>query len=132
MAAINTAQQLAKVRSKIDAQQQIVDTLELELQKAILGDDTQTVGNILTEINNSYAGVPDGDTLQASVLEGLQNFGGTSGTVTGNTADQTILRQLLYQARAMLGELRIEEQHYNQEVQQEQNLRKSLIDLSKA
>ena len=131
MAAINTAQQLAKVRSKIDAQQQIVNQLELELQKAILGDDTQTVGNILTGIDAAYAGVPDEATLTVSVREGLQEFAGT-GTIGTHIADQTILRQLVYQARAMLGELRIEEQHYNQEVQQEQNLRKSLIDLSKA
>ena len=133
MAAINTAQQLAKVRSKIDAQQQIVDKLELELQKSILGDQTSTtVGNVLTDIQNIYNPLSDGTILYNSLFNGLEEFAVHGTGFAATETDQTMLRQLLYQARAMLGELRIEEQHYNQEVQQEQNLRKSLIDLSKA
>lgn len=134
MGAINTSQQLAKVRSKIDAQQQVVARLETELQQTILGDE-RNVQNILTGLNgiqDIYSGIPDGAILYASLQEGIQNFDGGNGTFTGVIADQDIIRQMLYQARALLGELRIEEQHYNQEVQQEQSLRKSLIDLSKA
>lgn len=132
MGAINTSQQLAKVRSKIDAQQQVVDRLELELQQTILGEqrDAQT---ILTDIQTKYyAGIPDGQILYNSIEQGVKYFDGGTGTFVGVKADQDIIRQMLYQARALLGELRIEEQHYNQEVQQEQSLRKSLIDLSKA
>ncbi len=132
MGAINTSQQLAKVRSKIDAQQQVVARLETELQQTILGEN-RSAQNILTDIQTQYyAGIPDGAILYASLEEGVRNFDGGTGTFTGVIADQDIIRQMLYQARALLGELRIEEQHYNQEVQQEQSLRKSLIDLSKA
>lgn len=134
MGAINTSQQLAKVRSKIDAQQQVVAKLETELQQTILGEN-RDVQNILTGaggIQDIYGGIPDGSILYASLEEGIRNFDGGTGTFTGVVADQDIIRQMLYQARALLGELRIEEQHYNQEVQQEQSLRKSLIDLSKA
>jgi len=37
MAAINSTTQLAKIRSQIDVQQQIIGQLEMELQMAILG-----------------------------------------------------------------------------------------------
>jgi len=50
MGAINTSQQLAKVRSKIDAQQQVVARLETELQQTILGDE-RNVQNIITGLN---------------------------------------------------------------------------------
>jgi hypothetical protein len=132
-AAINTSQQLAKVRSKIDAQQQIVALLESELQQTMLGAERK-VQNVLTGtggITDIYKGIPDGAILIAALQDGIKNFSDT-GTFTTVDLDQDLVRQMLYQARALLGELRIEEQHYNQEVQQEQSLRKSLIDLSKA
>jgi hypothetical protein len=132
--AINTSQQLAKVRSKIDAQQQVVAKLETELQQTIMGASRSTQ-NVLTGaggIQDIYKGIPDGTILYAALKQGIQNFDGGTGTFTTVELDQDIIRQMLYQARALLGELRIEEQHYNQEVQQEQSLRKSLIDLSKA
>jgi hypothetical protein len=134
MGAINTSQQLAKVRSKIDAQQQVVAKLETELQQTIMGASRSTE-NVLTGaggIQDIYEGIPDGAILYAALKQGIQNFDGGTGTFTTVELDQDIIRQMLYQARALLGELRIEEQHYNQEVQQEQSLRKSLIDLSKA
>jgi hypothetical protein len=134
MGAINTSQQLAKVRSKIDAQQQVVAKLETELQQTIMGASRSTE-NVLTGaggIQDIYSGIPDGAILYAALKQGIQNFDGGTGTFTTVELDQDIIRQMLYQARALLGELRIEEQHYNQEVQQEQSLRKSLIDLSKA
>ncbi len=133
-AAINTSQQLAKVRSKIDAQQQIVALLESELQQTMLGAERK-VQNVLTGaggITDIYKGIPDGTILIAAIKDGIKNFDGGTGTFTTVDLDQDLIRQMLYQARALLGELRIEEQHYNQEVQQEQSLRKSLIDLSKA
>ncbi len=134
MGAINTSQQLAKVRSKIDAQQQVVAKLETELQQTILGEQ-RNAQNVLTGaggIQDIYAGIPDGAILFAAIKSGIQNFDGGTGNFTNVALDQDLIRQMLYQARALLGELRIEEQHYNQEVQQEQSLRKSLIDLSKA
>lgn len=134
MGAINTSQQLAKVRSKIDAQQQVVAKLETELQQTILGEG-RTAQNVLTGaggIQDIYKGIPDGAILYSALKAGIQNFDGGTGTFTSVALDQDLIRQMLYQARALLGELRIEEQHYNQEVQQEQSLRKSLIDLSKA
>ena len=134
MGAINTSQQLAKVRSKIDAQQQVVAKLETELQQTIMGASRNTQ-NVLTGvggIQDIYSGIPDGAILYSALKQGIQNFDGDTGTFINVELDQDIIRQMLYQARALLGELRIEEQHYNQEVQQEQSLRKSLIDLSKA
>ena len=134
MGAINTSQQLAKVRSKIYAQQQVVAKLESELQQTIMGASRNTE-NVLTGlggIQDIYKGIPDGAPLFAALKQGIENFSGGTGTFATVELDQDIIRQMLYQARALLGELRIEEQHYNQEVQQEQSLRKSLIDLSKA
>jgi hypothetical protein len=46
--------------------------------------------------------------------------------------EQDGLRQLLYQARALLGELRVEEQHWNGEVNEEKGRRKELGDMTKA
>ncbi|MFM7458232.1 MAG: hypothetical protein ACKO3R_06190 [bacterium] len=134
MGAINTSQQLAKVRAKIDAQQQVVARLELELAQTIVGG-SRSANNVLTGtggIQSIYSGIPDGAILYAALKEGIKSFDGGTGTFTTIELDQDLIRQMLYQARALLGELRIEEQHYNQEVQQEQSLRKSLIDLSKA
>lgn len=45
--------------------------------------------------------------------------------------EQDGIRQLLYQARALMGELRVEEQHWNAEVNEEKSRRKELIDFTK-
>lgn len=133
MAAINTTQELAKIRSKIDIQQQMISQLEMELQMAILGDTTiddgvtdKTLESVVDEVASYYNGAPDGAMLEASFKEGVySNFD------KNNIVDQTALRQMLYQARAMLGELRIEEQHWNEEVKEEKARRKELLDFAK-
>jgi len=135
MGAINTSVQLAKVRSKMDAQQQVVALLETELQQSILGEQ-RNASYVMQGVRDIYAGIShaDGQVLLTSLENNLKQYftPGGNGSIDASTIDQDLLRQMLYQARALLGELRIEEQHYNQEVQQEQSLRKSLIDLSKA
>ncbi len=45
--------------------------------------------------------------------------------------EQDGLRQMLYQARALMGELRVEEQHWNGEVSEEKGRRKDLADFTK-
>ncbi|NBV98340.1 MAG: hypothetical protein EBR67_02365 [Proteobacteria bacterium] len=45
-----------------------------------------------------------------------------SGSSSVEVIDQEALRQMLYQARALLGELRIEEQAWNGEVNSEKTL----------
>ena len=47
MGAINTAAYLAVIRSRMDAQQQVVALLESELQKSILGDTSSTIGSLV-------------------------------------------------------------------------------------
>lgn len=194
MAVINTAIQLANIRSKIDAQQQVVSLLEAELQKAILGDDNTTVGDVLeggtyvqaTLVSGHmvptpgatpgsyvpYTGttdpvlsgpganaifIPDPNSVKQiySTLVGpqsgqgnsygdgfdlyealknpiVQNFGGgDEATALDASLDQTVIRQILYQARALLGELRVEEQHWNQEVNEEKARRKDLAEFAK-
>jgi len=121
MAAINTTQQLAKVRAKIDAQQQIIASLENELQTTILGQ-TPTA-NYVDDILGAYDGVTDGSMLKAAFKQGLTEF--------SDVDDQTALRHMLYQARALLGELRIEEQQWNTEVNEEKARRKELTDFAK-
>jgi hypothetical protein len=131
MAAINPAVELAKVRTKIDAQQQAIGRLEIELQRAILGGNTGTVDDIISGaggIGEIYAnsGVDDGPILEQAMREGIEAGGNLD-----DAADQDKLRQMLYQARALLGELRVEEQHWNQEVNIEKDLRKELKDMAK-
>ncbi len=159
MGTINTAIQLANIRSKIDAQQQLVSMLEIELQKAILGDDSSTIGDVLgvfgapvpaggaptvasiygglvgPQTDSDYGGGQDlFDALSAPLIANFNTQGLTLGTVADladETLDQTAIRQMLYQARAMLGELRVEEQHWNQEVNQEKERRKDLGEFAK-
>ncbi len=42
-----------------------------------------------------------------------------------------MIRSMLYQARALLGEFRIEEQQWNVEVQEEKSRKKELTDFAK-
>jgi hypothetical protein len=46
--------------------------------------------------------------------------------------EQDIIRHMLYQARALLGELRVEEQQWNVEAQEEKARKKELTDFAKA
>lgn len=131
MAAINTTRELAKVRAKIDAQQQIVSQLELDLQRVILGENTRSIDDILADVATVYNGIPDGSILTAAFEEGVQYFDGNDNGDLDETNDQTALRQLLGQARSLLGELRIEEQGWNQEVNEEKARRKELTDMAK-
>jgi len=62
--------------------------------------------------------------------DGLTQFK-TSAEGLGTKVDQTAIRQMLYQARAVLGELRVEEQQWNTEVNEEKARRKELGDFAK-
>lgn len=135
MPAINTTQQLAKVRAKIDAQQQIIGQLEGELQIAILGGFSplgDSLGALVDDIVERYDGITDGSISAAALREGVEEeFGGITGNLDDVPIDQTALRHMLYQARALLGELRIEEQQWNTEVNEEKQRRKDLTDFAK-
>jgi hypothetical protein len=112
--------------------------LESELQKSILGDTNTTVTDIVGssgKIENIYsdAGIDGYDQggFNAGV-EWLSAINSGLGTFDPSGAiDQDALRQLLYQARALLGELRIEEQAWNGEVNSEKTLRKDVNDFAK-
>lgn len=138
MATINSSVQLARIRSKIDAQQQIVSDLELLLQQNLLGGlPTTSIQNVIdTKIAPAYAGITDGASLQAALVAGLNDFkrdanNDSIATLAEAILDPDSIRQMLYQARAMLGELRIEEQHWNSEVTEEKTRRKELLEFAK-
>ena len=138
MAAINPSIKLAQTRSKIDAQQQIISLLEIELQHAILGgnDNTgnETAGDLVSVVNgirDIYDGVTDGNALGATLEESINNEFSQQ-INAGGPADQSALRQLLYASRALLGELRIEEQQWLEEYNQEKAARKNLLEVAKA
>lgn len=135
MGAINTAAYLASIRSKMDAQQQVVALLETELQNAILGGDNQSTNKL---VNTAIKGIYDdvgGETATAGATWVTSMFDALSDSASvgslNDPADQDTLRQLLYQARALLGELRIEEQAWNGEVNSEKTLRKEVNDFAK-
>jgi hypothetical protein len=136
MGAINTAAYLATIRSRMDAQQQVVALLESELQKSILGDNNTTMGSLTGvsgSITNIYKNITNPDQMGFSA--GVQWLSAINDANTGfkstDVADQDALRQLLYQARALLGELRVEEQAWNGEVNSEKTLRKDVNDFAK-
>ena len=146
--AINPASVLASIRSKIDAQQQVISLLEGQLQNAILGGGTKTKqqivgydeGSILAgtfgaaatgSIGEIYENAVDGNTLAqfvTAIQAGLEDMDFIGDT---DPVEQDSLRQLLYQARALLGELRIEEQAWNSEINTEKQLRKEVNDFAK-
>jgi hypothetical protein len=136
MGAINTAAYLATIRSRMDAQQQVVAMLESELQKSILGSSVGTLNSITGDIAKIYtsAGVDRTDQINRSAgVEWVAAIKAGNGSFQGDDRiDQDSLRQLLYQARALLGELRIEEQAWNGEVNSEKTLRKEVNDFAKA
>ena len=140
----NPTIRLSIIRSQIDQQQQVIAMLENRLQESILGgtdvgniDYDQTLPGILGEIADIYgdAGIPGS-------VNPAEQFSGLTGAIAKGVADfdiyndtkpleQDTLRQLLYQARALLGELRVEEQHCNGEVNEEKQRRKELGDFTK-
>jgi hypothetical protein len=120
----------------MDAQQQVVSYLEDQLQKAILGNTSTKVSDITgTEgaLETIYldAGLIDdtGNGIGQEWIDAI-NDGNDSFPASG-AVDQDYLRQILYQARALLGELRIEEQAWNGEVNSEKTLRKDVNDFAK-
>lgn len=147
---VNPTVQLSYIRSQIDRQQAAINILEQELQVAILGGDNYTVGEIVALVGNEYGiggtdvnGNPTVDAsgnpiytvtndfytvLADSMLSGVNKDLGAAPT---DVAEQDVIRQMLYQARALLGELRVEEQHWNGEVGEEKSRRKDLGDLTK-
>ncbi|MEY3370048.1 MAG: hypothetical protein RLZZ361_718 [Cyanobacteriota bacterium] len=139
MAAINSTTQLAKIRSQIDVQQQIIGQLEMELQMAILGaprtSANRSVGDLVGDIQSIYNSVSGGNYLGASFEEGVKAYlsdkRGTVLNFKNELPEQDIIRHMLYQARALLGELRVEEQGWNTEALQEKDQRKALTDLAK-
>ena len=140
MAAINSTTQLAKIRSQIDVQQQIIGQLEMELQMAILGapksSGDRSVADVVDDIQSIYSSVSGGNYLGASFEEGVKSYlsdkRGTTLNFKNELPEQDILRHMLYQARALLGELRVEEQAWNTEVTEEKNQRKALTEMAKA
>jgi hypothetical protein len=140
MAAINSTQQLAKIRSQIDTQQQIIGQLEMELQFAILGSprdtDDRSIGDIVADVRGLYDAVSGGGALGAAVESGVKGFfedkNGDVPDLSTQMVEQDAIRHMLYQARALLGELRIEEQQWNVEAQEEKARKKELTDFAKA
>jgi hypothetical protein len=156
MGAINTAGYLAAIRSRMDAQQQVVALLESELQKTILGGTSTTVKGLL-EKGTPYVSSGSPGTTGGAIYEIYKKAGAASddayvenfnpandwidamseaatdplGGASTESIDQDGLRQMLYQARALLGELRIEEQAWNGEVNSEKTLRKEVNDFAK-
>lgn len=140
MAAINSTTQLAKIRSQIDAQQQIIGQLEMELQMAILGSPRssgdRSVADLVGDIQSIYNTVSGGNYLGASFEEGVKAYlsdkRGTVLNFKNELPEQDVIRHMLYQARALLGELRVEEQQWNVEAQEEKARKKDLTDFAKA
>jgi hypothetical protein len=134
MAAINTTLQLAKVRSQIDAQQQIISQLEMQMAIVMLGK-TGSVKSIVDDIQGIYDGVTGGSYLGASFEKGVQSYVsdkyGSYLDLDTEQDEQDVVRHMLSTARALLGELRIQEQGYVQEVNSEKDSRKALIDFAK-
>ena len=140
MAAINSTQQLAKIRSQIDTQQQIIGQLEMELQYAILGAPSdaanKSIGDIVDDVRGMYDSVTGGGVLGAAMERGVKNFyedkNGDVPDLKTQLPEQDSIRHMLYQARALLGELRIEEQQWNEEAKEEKSRKKELTDFAKA
>lgn len=140
MSAINSTQQLAKIRSQIDVQQQIVSQLEMELQFAILGSPTGTnqksLGDIVQDIQGLYGSVNGGSLLGSAFETGVKVYAedktGVAVDLKTIEPEQDSIRHMLYQARAILGDLRIQEQQWNEEVKEEKARKKELTDFAKA
>lgn len=141
----NPSIRLAIIRSRIDQTQRVIAELEQRLQEAILGGtsatsfaDELTPLGVITEIAKIYGDdvggnfAPNLSNLTTAYAKGIDGFDGTIGSLIPVALEQDSIRQLLYQARALLGELRVEEQHWNGEVNEEKQRRKELGDFAKA
>jgi len=137
----NSTIRLSIVRAQIDQQQQIIAMLENRLQESILGGtDTGSfetglnLFGVLDQVAKIYGDLRDGNNtytgLTGAMQKGVQQIDG-QGFDPNDLVEQDTLRQLLYQARALLGELRVEEQHWNSEVNQEKERRKELAEFTK-
>lgn len=139
MPAINSTAQLAKIRSQIDTQQQIIAQLETDLQAAILGSPTsasqRSLQDIVSDVQGLYDGVAGGSLLGASFKRGVETYvqdkTGNLPDFDGYPPEQDVVRHMLYQARALLGELRVEETQWNQEAQEEKARKKELTEFAK-
>lgn len=139
MAAINSTLQLAKIRSQIDTQQQIVADLESALQASILGSPNSltqgSLGDIVDNVQKTYDSVVGGSFLGAAFKRGVEEFvKDASGKVPDMhkiVPEQDVIRSMLYQARALLGEFRVEEQGWNIEVTEEKSRKKELNEFAK-
>lgn len=139
MAAINSTLQLAKIRSQIDTQQQIVADLESAMQAAILGSPNSltqgSLGDLVDRVQGIYDQVTDGSFLGAAFKKGVEEYvkkaDGTVPDLKKCVPEQDVIRSMLYQARALLGEFRVEEQQWNVEVQEEKSRKKELTDFAK-
>lgn len=138
--AINSTQQLAKIRSQIDTQQQIVAQLEQEMQFAILGSPSSTtndksLGDIVADVQSAYGSVAGGSLLGAAFKRGVESYledkSGKVPNLSTELPEQDVIRHMLYQARALLGDLRIQEQQWDEEVKQEKERKKELTDFAK-
>jgi hypothetical protein len=141
----NSTIRLSIVRSFIDKQQQIIAMLENKLQQSILGGTTTTTDDsfandltllgVLDEVATIYGDQRNGDNSYSgytgAMQKGVQEYQNL-GFDPEDIVEQDALRQMLYQARALLGELRVEEQHWNGEVGQEKERRKELGEFTKA
>jgi hypothetical protein len=140
MAAINSTQQLAKIRSQIDVQQQIIGQLEMDLQNAILGaprvGSDRSLQDIVQDIQGLYGSVTGGGFLGASFKKGVDSYvqdkNGNLPDLSKFVPEQDVIRHMLYQARALLGDLRVSEQQWNQEVSEEKARKKELTEFAKA
>ncbi len=161
MGSVNPTVQLASVRSQIDRQQSVISILEQELQISILGGYGATYSGLIETIGVQSYGMDPSDVnprvtgtgstagyvayagptgsanpygLYAGLLDAMLQ-GAAENYDTSIPLDQEVeqdaLRQMLYQARALLGELRVEEQHWNGEVGEEKTRRKELAELTK-
>ena len=139
MPAINSTLQLAKIRSQIDTQQQIVADLESALQASILGSPSTltqgSLGDLVDRVQGIYDHVTDGSFLGAAFKKGVEEFvkkaDGTVPNLKTVVPEQDVIRSMLYQARALLGEFRVEEQGWNIEVTEEKARKKELNEFAK-
>ncbi len=114
--------------------------LENKLQESILGgtdtgrfDKDLNLYGVLDEVAKIYGDLKENNVYQGltgAMQKGVQEIDGY-GFNPDSAVEQDTLRQLLYQARALLGELRVEEQHWNGEVNEEKQRRKELGDFTK-
>lgn len=84
-----------------------------------------------TDIANAVRLQPAYSGLSGAMQKGVTDFQQTDASGAPLPLEQDGLRQLLYQARALMGELRVEEQHWNSEVGEEKSRRKELADFTK-